>query len=142
MKRIFSKHFLPPKTLSISHNCLWTAKTGSSAAGTFSYSRNTRFCKLSTTPTAGAQLLNGFKATKLHYSLSTTNNFRAHLKNKRVGKKHALHNKTARTIKSFYICTRAHKTWSMALVRPHAQINQPWLIFFLRVESGLAAVYP
>ena len=70
-----------PKTLPPGHNCLWTSKTGSSAAGTFSYSRKTRSYQFSTTST---QLPTGFKPTKhnkLHYTTPTHNNSRlTHLK--------------------------------------------------------------
>ena len=75
-----------PKTLPTGHNCLWTSKTGSSAAGTFSYSRKTRSYQFPTTPT---QLPNGFKPTKrnkLHYTTPTHNNSRLTHLNKRVGK--------------------------------------------------------
>ena len=75
-----------PKTLPTGHNCLWTSKTGSSAAGTFSYSRKTRSYQFPTTPT---QLPNGFKPTKrnkLHYTTPTHNNSRLTHLNKRVVK--------------------------------------------------------
>ena len=75
-----------PKTLPTGHNCLWTSKTGSNAAGTFSYSRKTRSYQFPTTPT---QLPNGFKPTKrnkLHYTTPTHNNSRLTHLNKRVGK--------------------------------------------------------
>ena len=82
------------KLFPTSHNCLWTAKTGSSAAGTFSYSRKTRSYRLPTTPTASAQLPNSSKATsatKLHYSVPTNNKNSRTPQKQTSGQKHALH---------------------------------------------------
>ena len=75
-----------PKTLPTGHNCLWTAKTGSSAAGTFSYSRKH-------TPTSFLPLLRNYltvsnlpSATNFTTPLLHTPTQGSRTSNKRVGK--------------------------------------------------------
>ena len=104
------------KLFPTSHNCLWTAKTGSSAAGTFSYSRKSRSYRLQHNYLTVPKLPS---ATKLHYSVPTNNKKNSRTPQKQAsGQKHALHTKTASTIKGFL-------DLSHQLHAPRSQDRQP-----------------